>query len=117
LEKEVLSEMQERIVKSFLDVLILTQLRNGPKSGYDIIDFVHKKFNIILSSGTAYATLYALERNGLIQGNWAQRKRVYSLTDKGEKKIYTIQNANAEIQLSVAKVFEKSERMNRSKPL
>lgn len=33
MEREILREMHERIVKGFMDVLILAQLRNGPMSG------------------------------------------------------------------------------------
>jgi DNA-binding PadR family transcriptional regulator len=43
-----------------------------------------------LSSGTVYSLLYALERKGLIEGAWKERKRAYSLTDKGKGTIETI---------------------------
>jgi len=105
LEKEILKGLQERLVKSFLDELILAQLRKEPKSGYDVIALVHRKFHLLMSSGTVYSTLYALERDGSIQGNWAQRKRVYTLTDKGKKTIQTILNANDKIQLFVANLL------------
>lgn len=93
--------LKERLVKSFLDELILTRLRKHPKSGYDFIALIHKKFDILMSSGTIYSALYALERDGLIQGNWASRKRVYTLTEKGKKTIKAILNANHKIQLLV----------------
>jgi len=102
---KILAEMQERIVKSFLDVLILMQLRKEPKSSYDIIVFIQKKFRILMSSGTVYSNIYALERDGLIQGNWSQRKRVYTLTDKGMKTIQSIQNVNDKIQMFLATVL------------
>jgi len=105
LEKEILKGLQERLVKSFLDELILAELSEHPRSGYDIIAFVHKKFHLLLSSGTVYSTLYAMERDGLIQGSWAQRKRVYSLTDTGKKAIQAILNANDKIQLFVANLL------------
>jgi DNA-binding PadR family transcriptional regulator len=38
-----------------------------------------------------------LERNGLIEGAWNERKRVYKLTEKGRKTIETILNANDKI--------------------
>jgi len=90
--------MHRRIIKNFLDVLVLAELRNGPLSGYDVIAFIHNKFRLLVSSGTVYSLLYSLERDGLIAGSWSQRKRVYKLTDKGEEMIKAIMNANDRIQ-------------------
>jgi len=64
------------------------------QSGYDVIAFIHNKFHLLMSSGSIYSTLYSLEWDGLIQGNWAKRKRVYALSDKGEKTIQAIMNAS-----------------------
>ena len=99
LESEVLKKMHRRIVKSFMDVLILAELRNAPMSGYDVIAFIHNKFGILVSSGTVYSLLYSLERENLINGIWTKRKRVYELTEKGERTIETILNANDKIKV------------------
>jgi len=98
LEAEVLRKMYKRLVKSFLDVLVLSELRNGPMSGYDVIAFIHNKYRLLVSSGTVYSLLYSLERDGLIEGRWNQRKRVYILTDKGEKSIEAILRSNEKIK-------------------
>jgi len=98
LEASVLKKMYRRLIKSFLDVLILAELRNGPMSGYDVIAFIHRKFRLLVSSGTVYSLLYSLERDGLIEGSWNQRKRVYMLTDRGEETIKAILEANDKIK-------------------
>ena len=98
LESEVLKKMHRRIVKSFMDILIMAELRNAPMSGYDVIAFIHNKFGILVSSGTVYSLLYSLERENLINGIWAKRKRVYELTEKGERTIDAILNANDKIK-------------------
>lgn len=74
----VLKKMYRRLVKAFLDVLVLSGLRNRAMSGYDVIAFIHSKFNLLVSSGTVYFLLYSLERDGLTKGEWTQRKRVYT---------------------------------------
>jgi len=81
-----------RMVKSFLDAIVLDKLRerDNPISGYDVVTFIHKKFYILVSSGTVYALLYSMERDGLIRGMWSQRKRVYTLTEKGEEKFWVL---------------------------
>ena len=99
MEREVLKKMHRRLVKSFMDILILAELKNGPPmSGYDIIGYIHDRFHILVSSGTVYSLLYSMERDGLIEGKWAKRKRVYTLTEKGDRKIETILNANDKIK-------------------
>ncbi len=92
-EGKVFEELQERIVKSFLDVVVLTELSNKPLSGYDVITLIYKKFSILLSSGTVYSLLYSLERNGLIKATLNQRRRDYSLTEKGRETVRAITNA------------------------
>ena len=79
---------------------ILAELKNAPMSGYDVIAYIHNKFGILVSSGTVYSLLYSLERDNLIRGIWAKRKRVYELTEKGERSIEAILNANDKIKSS-----------------
>jgi len=99
LENETLEEMQTKMVKNFLDTIILAELRNkSALSGYDVINFIHKKFDIMISSGTVYALLYYMERKGLIEGSWNQRRRVYTLTNKGRETINAILKSKEEIQ-------------------
>jgi DNA-binding PadR family transcriptional regulator len=84
-ETRVIKKIQERIAKSFMDIFIMQKLKTEPSSGYDIIKCVHGKFGFFPSSGTVYSLLYSLERNGLIEASWFERKRVYKLTYKGAK--------------------------------
>ena len=106
----VLKKMDRRIIKNFLDVLILAELRNGPMSGYDVIAYIHNKFRLLVSSGTVYSLLYALERDGLIAGAWNQRKRVYKLTDKGDETIKAIMSAKDKIQLLMTSLLKVSKK-------
>ena len=75
-------------------------------SGYDVISFIHNKFHLLVSSGTVYSLLYSLERNGLIEGTWNERKRVYKLTEKGKKTIEIILNANDKIKNFVTSLLK-----------
>ncbi|MCW4005253.1 MAG: PadR family transcriptional regulator [Candidatus Bathyarchaeota archaeon] len=95
---KIIDKMNERIIKNFLDVIILSELRNGALSGYDIISYIHNKFQLLISSGTIYSLLYSLERNSLIEGVWNERKRTYQLTTKGNNMITTILNTNQDLR-------------------
>ena len=98
LEGKILKKMHERIIKNFMDIVILAELKNGPLSGYDVISLIHTRFHLLVSSGTVYSLLYSLERNDLIEGTWNERKRVYKLTEKGVKTIETIIGANDKLR-------------------
>jgi DNA-binding PadR family transcriptional regulator len=98
-ETRILRDMHERMIKNFMDVIVMTELRAGPLSGYDVISYINAKFNVLMSSGTVYSPLYSLERNGLVEGVWKERKRTYNLTDKGEVTINTILGAQEKIKV------------------
>ena len=102
--------MHRRIVRNFLDVLVLAELRKRPLSGYDVITFVHDKFRLLVSSGTVYSVLYSLERKGLIAGVQMYRRRLYKLTDNGEKMINRMMNASDETQYLVLKLLRLQEK-------
>jgi len=106
MEGKILKKMHERIIKNFMDIIILSELRNRPMSGYDVISFIHNKFHILVSSGTVYSLLYSLERNELIEGTWNERKRVYKPTGKGMKTIETILNANDKIKIFITSILQ-----------
>jgi len=84
----------------------MTELRNSSLSGYDVISYIHNKFNLLVSSGTVYSLLYSLERNGLVEGTWDERKRVYKLTEKGAKTINTLLSANDKIKGFMANILK-----------
>jgi DNA-binding PadR family transcriptional regulator len=94
---KIVENLRRRTIKTFMDMLVLAELQEKPLSGYDIITLIHKKFNVLVSSGTVYSLLYSLERKGLVNAEMEQRKRVYSLTDKGEETLETVGRANGEI--------------------
>src|SRR4030043_945164 len=106
LEGKILKKMHERIIKNFMDIIIMAELRNGPLSGYDVISYIHNKFNPLVSSGTVYSLLYSLERNGLVEGVWEERKRVYKLTQKGEKTINTLLESSDKIKVFMGNILK-----------
>jgi DNA-binding PadR family transcriptional regulator len=105
-EGRILKKMHERMIKNFMDIIIMAELRKGPLSGYDAISYIHNKFNLLVSSGTVYSLLYSLERNGLVEGTWDERKRTYKLTEKGEKTIGIILNANDKLRVFLSNILK-----------
>jgi DNA-binding PadR family transcriptional regulator len=93
-------EIELRIVKNFLDILILRNLsKYNSLSGYDIIELIHEKFKQLISPGTVYSVLYAIERKGLVKGESDGRKTVYTLTEKGKAAVEDISRSKKELAL------------------
>jgi len=89
-----------------MDVLVLTELeKRSAMSGYDVIEFIHKEFGKVVSSGTVYSILYSLERNQLVKGRINGRARVYSLTDKGDEAVKALKGAKEKFQELMARIF------------
>jgi DNA-binding PadR family transcriptional regulator len=105
LESDILKKMHRRILKNFLDLLILIELEETSLSGYDVISFIHRRFDVLLSSGTVYSCLYFLEREGLIKSEWIRRKRVYELTEKGKQTVKTLLKMKDKILGLVVNLF------------
>lgn len=104
---KVISRLRRRVIKSFLDILILSKLEKGePMGGYDFISFIHKKFGVLVGSGTVYSNLYALEREGFINGYSSQRKRVYKITDMGKQFADAAHEAMNTVQYIVGKILK-----------
>lgn len=101
---KIVENLRRRVIKSFMDILVLTEIRKGSLSGYDIIRLIHGGFGVLVSSGTVYSLLYSLERDGLIKGVWKKRKRIYALTERGQQEIELITKANDEIQNFLKKI-------------
>ncbi len=78
------NDLRRRIVRNFLDILILQQIRKGMMSGYDVMAYLQKQFGVSLSSGTVYGILYSMERQNLIEGFLIANKRVYRMTENRE---------------------------------
>lgn len=93
-----LDDVERRVIKEFLDVIILLELKEkGDLSGYDFAVMQHQKYDISLSPGTVYATLYAMERRGLIEGHNDGKKTTFHLTDKGAGALENLKKIGSEL--------------------
>jgi DNA-binding PadR family transcriptional regulator len=79
--------LNNEIRKGFLKFIVLKMIRDHPSHGYDIIHEIEKKSrgNWIPSPGSVYPVLEYLETKGYISMEEVERKKVYTVTEKGEK--------------------------------
>lgn len=80
----------ERLVKEYLDIVILSLVASKPMCGTDILDIVHRNFNVLLSPGTIYPLLHRLKKDGLIECEYSIKKKVYKPARGSEANIQRI---------------------------
>lgn len=96
----------KRVIADFLDIIIISHFQQDPFSGYDVTKFVHKRLNVLLSPGTIYSTLYAMERDGLLESFNAFNKKNFKATNKGIQ-ISKFLSSPKEVYAFIARVMEK----------
>ena len=84
---KVEDQIRNRLIREFLDLIILRRLMDVSSSGYDVIQYLVRRHIICLSPGIVYSTLYSLEREGLVEAEYKGKKRVYFISRKGESLI------------------------------
>jgi DNA-binding PadR family transcriptional regulator len=106
IEKNILAELKEEVLKDHLNIFILTSIKSGGElSGYDLLLQFREKFEIQISAGTIYAQLYALERKQLIECKLKSDIRKYTLTAKGSKTLDIVLALKPQILGLVDSVF------------
>jgi PadR family transcriptional regulator PadR len=85
--------MRAEALKGHLDGLLLAVIAEEPAHGYAILDRLRLRSGgeFDLPEGTVYPALHRLEQAGLLKSSWApgatRRRRVYSLTAKGRRRL------------------------------
>lgn len=67
----------DRLVREYLDIVILALVAGKPMCGTDIMDIVHRNFNVLLSPGTIYPLLHRLKKEGLLECDCNIKKKLY----------------------------------------
>lgn len=74
-----------RRVVSPLQFLMLLQLEEGPKYGYEMLKLLREEFDEVweLKTGTFYPALRSLEARGFVETDLREETEFYLLTEKG----------------------------------
>ena len=92
--------VHERILRAFLDRVILKMLQRHPSTGYEINDSISKRFGIKIGPNVVYTKLSSMERDGLITCLQHGRTRTHDLTEKGKETLEDVPQMIKEIQRS-----------------
>ena len=87
-KKTCQKEIQTKLAKGLLDMIILQYLDHEPMHGYQIITRIRKDLGIYFGPSTVYPFLSMLEDKGYVTSRWdttrERPRKVYSLTANGE---------------------------------
>jgi PadR family transcriptional regulator PadR len=81
-------EIQTKLTKGLLDMIILQFLDSQPMHGYQIITRIRKSFGVYFGPSTVYPLLNTLEKKGYVKSQWnmdsERPRKVYQLTNEGQ---------------------------------
>src|SRR5665647_2331101 len=81
-------EVQTKLTKGLLDLIILQYLEQESMHGYQIITKTRKSYGVYFGPSTVYPMLGMLEKKGYVKSTWnmdsERPRKVYSLTNEGE---------------------------------
>jgi PadR family transcriptional regulator PadR len=90
-------EIQTKLTKGLLDLIILQFLDARPMHGYQIITKIRKSFGVYFGTCTIYLVLAALERKGYVTGEWSMEterpRKFYKLTSQGKNVLELTENS------------------------
>ncbi|MEM2995247.1 MAG: PadR family transcriptional regulator [Candidatus Bathyarchaeia archaeon] len=92
-------EVQTKLMKGLLDLIILQFLNSQPMHGYQIITKIRKTFGIYFGPSTIYPLLNTLEKRGYVKSEWNMEnerpRKIYKLTTEGQNLLnYTEDSLN-----------------------
>jgi len=81
-------EVQTKLMKGLLDLIILQFLNGQPMHGYQIITKIRKTFGVYFGPSTIYPLLNMLEKKNYVKSEWnmcsERPRKVYKLTTEGQ---------------------------------
>jgi PadR family transcriptional regulator PadR len=81
-------EVQVKLMKGLLDLIVLQFLSSQPMHGYQIITKIRKSFGVYFGPSTIYPLLATLEKKGHVTSEWNMKterpRKIYKLTTKGQ---------------------------------
>ncbi len=81
-------EIQTKLTKGLLDMIILQFLDQEPMHGYQIITKIRKSFGVYFGPSTVYPLLGSLEKKGYVKSTWNmdtdRPRKIYELTNEGK---------------------------------
>ncbi len=80
--------IQTKLTKGLLDLIILQLLETHPMHGYELISTIRKSYGVTFGASTIYPLLNTMEKKSYIKCEWNMNgerpRKVYALTNDGK---------------------------------
>jgi PadR family transcriptional regulator PadR len=90
-------EVQAKLAKGLLDLIILQFLSTQPMHGYQVITKIRKSFGVYFGPSTIYPLLATLEKKGFVNSQWNMNnerpRKIYKLTTEGQNILNFTENS------------------------
>jgi PadR family transcriptional regulator PadR len=90
-------EVQVKLMKGLLDLIVLQFLSSQPMHGYQIITKIRKSFGVYFGPSTIYPLLATLEKKGFVNSEWnmsnERPRKIYKLTNEGHNLLNFTENS------------------------
>ena len=90
-------EVQAKLAKGLLDLIVLQFLSTQPMHGYQIITKIRKNFGVYFGPSTIYPLLATLEKKGYVNSQWNMNnerpRKTYNLTTEGQTMLNFTENS------------------------
>jgi PadR family transcriptional regulator PadR len=90
-------EVQTKLMKGLLDLIVLQFLSGQPMHGYQIITKIRKNFGVYFGPSTIYPLLATLEKKGFVNSQWNMEnerpRKIYKLTNEGQNILNFTENS------------------------
>jgi PadR family transcriptional regulator PadR len=81
-------EIQTKLAKGLLDMIVLQLIDSQPMHGYQVITKIRKTFGIYFGPSTVYPLLATLEKKGYLKSEWnmdsEKPRKVFTITSTGQ---------------------------------
>ncbi|MCD6414953.1 MAG: helix-turn-helix transcriptional regulator [Candidatus Diapherotrites archaeon] len=94
--KKDLEPIRKAVVPKIIPLFCLALINEKPRYGYDIIkEAARVKDEMVglpmkktyTNAAVIYPTLHKLEKDGLLESKWDERRKVYHITRKGKRRL------------------------------
>ena len=90
-------QVQTKLAKGLLDLIILQFLKNQSMHGYQVITKIRKSFGVYFGPSTIYPLLASMEKKGHLSSAWNMAtdhpRKVYTITNEGQNMLNFTENS------------------------
>jgi len=90
-------EVQAKLTKGLLDMILLQYLEQESMHGYEVITKIRKDFGVYFGPSTIYPLLGQLEKKGYVKSSWNMNferpRKIYNLTSDGKSVLNYSENS------------------------